>query len=70
MHDFWESEDPQQRMGDLVHFGKNLALLGAALAFAGLEEPWPMSLEHEPTVTERIRDFAGDARHKLVKMVA
>jgi uncharacterized membrane protein YphA (DoxX/SURF4 family) len=66
MHNFWTAEDPQQRVGDLVHFSKNLALLGAALAFAGLEEPWPMSVEHEPTVTERIREFAGDAKDRLV----
>ena len=69
MHNFWAAEDPQQRMGDLIHFSKNLALLGAVLAFAGLEEPWPMSVEHEPTVTERIRDFAEDARERLVSVV-
>ncbi len=44
MHNFWSVDDPNQSMNDMVHFSKNLALLGAALAFAGVEEPWPMSL--------------------------
>lgn len=35
MHDFWSHEDPQQRTGDMIHFGKNMALLGAALALMG-----------------------------------
>jgi len=44
MHDFWKSEDPNQRTGDMIHFMKNLALLGGALALAGTEEPWPASV--------------------------
>lgn len=43
MHDFWSHEDPQQRMGDMVHFSKNMALLGAALALMGTKS-WPASL--------------------------
>lgn len=31
-HDFWNVEDPQQRQGELIHFGKDVALAGAALA--------------------------------------
>ena len=38
MHDFWRAEDPGQRMNDQAHFGKNMALLGAALALMGAEE--------------------------------
>lgn len=38
MHDFWRAEDPGQRMNDQTHFGKNMALLGAALALMGAEE--------------------------------
>jgi putative oxidoreductase len=30
MHRFWEQEDPQQRMGEMVNFTKNVALIGAA----------------------------------------
>ena len=44
MHNFWAIEDPNQRMNDMVNFSKNMALLGAALALAGLEEPWPASV--------------------------
>jgi len=44
MHDFWRAEDPQQRMNDMINFTKNIALLGAALALSGVEEPWPASV--------------------------
>ncbi|HMC31348.1 MAG TPA: DoxX family protein [Candidatus Angelobacter sp.] len=44
MHDFWKSEDPAQRMNDMINFSKNMALLGAALALMGVKEPWPASV--------------------------
>ena len=44
MHDFWKAEDPQQRMNDQINFFKNMALLGGAVALAGVEEPWPASV--------------------------
>jgi uncharacterized membrane protein YphA (DoxX/SURF4 family) len=44
MHDFWRREDPQQRQTELIHFSKNMAMVGAALALMGVEEPWPVSL--------------------------
>jgi putative oxidoreductase len=44
MHDFWKQEDPGQRMNDMINFGKNMALLGAALALMSVEEPWPASV--------------------------
>lgn len=47
MHDFWNQEDPQTRQNEMVHFSKNMALLGAALALAGTGEPWPASLKSE-----------------------
>ena len=31
MHSFWKLQDPMARMGDMVNFSKNLALLGAVL---------------------------------------
>jgi uncharacterized membrane protein YphA (DoxX/SURF4 family) len=43
-HDFWTAEDPQHKQNEMIHFSKNIALLGAALALAGLEE-WPASFE-------------------------
>ena len=56
IHDFWNIEDPQQRQNDMINFSKNMALLGAALALAGVEEPWPASLSTEkPSRLERIR---------------
>ena len=33
MHDFWSEDDPEQRQQQRIHFLKNAALLGAALAF-------------------------------------
>jgi putative oxidoreductase len=44
MHDFWRVQDPNQRMNEMVNFSKNLALLGAAVALAGVEEPWPVTV--------------------------
>ena len=44
MHDFWNSEDPQEKQSHLIHFSKNMALLGACLALAGVDEPWAASL--------------------------
>ena len=44
MHRFWEVQDPQQRMNEMIHFSKNMALLGAALAMLGVDEPWPASV--------------------------
>ena len=43
MHDFWSVEDPQQKQNQMINFSKNMALLGAALALAGVEE-WPLSI--------------------------
>lgn len=43
MHDFWTQEDQAQQMNEMIHFSKNMALLGAALALMGVKEPWPVS---------------------------
>jgi uncharacterized membrane protein YphA (DoxX/SURF4 family) len=45
MHDFWNVQDPMQRMGQMVQFVKNLALMGSALMFLGIPEPWAYSLK-------------------------
>jgi uncharacterized membrane protein YphA (DoxX/SURF4 family) len=56
MHDFWRVEDPNQRMQEMVHFGKNLALLGGALALMGVEEPWPVTVPvSQPSRLGRVR---------------
>ncbi|HZU28872.1 MAG TPA: DoxX family protein [Bryobacteraceae bacterium] len=44
IHDFWHAQDPGQRQNDMIHFMKNIALLGAAVALASVEEPWPASV--------------------------
>jgi uncharacterized membrane protein YphA (DoxX/SURF4 family) len=44
MHNFWSEEDPGKRMNEMIHFSKNLALLGGAMALMGVEEPWPASV--------------------------
>ena len=43
MHDFWNIQDPQQRLVEQINFSKNLALLGGALIAAAVPEPWPAS---------------------------
>ncbi len=35
MHDFWNQHDPAQKQNEMIHFSKNMALLGAAVALAG-----------------------------------
>jgi uncharacterized membrane protein YphA (DoxX/SURF4 family) len=58
MHDFWAVEDPNQRMVETIQFTKNLAMLGAALALMGMEEPWPASVPvGQPSKTESLRDY-------------
>lgn len=57
MHDFWKSQDPNQRMNDMVHFSKNMALLGGALALMGVEEPWPASV---PVAQPEFRQYIHD----------
>jgi uncharacterized membrane protein YphA (DoxX/SURF4 family) len=44
MHNFWDIEDPTQRMNEMINFSKNLALLGGAIALMGVAEPWPASV--------------------------
>lgn len=58
MHDFWRAEDPNQRMNDMINFSKNLALVGAAAALMGVEEPWPVSVPvGQPGKLQRVRRF-------------
>src|SRR5215212_5187739 len=44
MHNYWAATDPAARMGDLINFQKNVALLGAALMLLALSRPWPYSV--------------------------
>lgn len=31
VHPYWKKDDPQERQGDMIHFQKDIALLGATL---------------------------------------
>lgn len=44
MHAFWKVQDPQAKMGEMVNFTKNLALLGAVLLLLAIPEPWAARL--------------------------
>ena len=58
MHDFWNHESPEARQSEQINFAKNAALLGAALALAAVEEPWPLAISaghsEEHAKTDRI----------------
>ena len=55
MHNYWKAEDQQQRMNDEINFFKNMALAGGAIALAGVEEPWPVSVPvAQPSKMRRI----------------
>ncbi len=45
MHDFWTVQDPMQRAVQMINFVKNLALMGSALMFLAIPEPWAYSLK-------------------------
>ena len=44
IHDFWKIPDPAQRLGEMVNFTKNAALMGAAMMMLLLPRPWPYSV--------------------------
>ena len=71
MHDFWRHEDPNQRMNEMINFTKNMAMLGAALALMGVEEPWPMSVPvGQPDTYDRVRRVAREKVRRLKREVA
>jgi putative oxidoreductase len=61
MHDFWKKENPEERANDMINFMKNLALLGAAMALMGVEEPWPGSVEElKPSARRSAKRFVRE----------
>lgn len=44
MHAFWQHEDPQQKMNEMINFSKNVAMLGGAMLAAAVPEPWPVAV--------------------------
>jgi putative oxidoreductase len=45
MHNFWDVSEPGQRMNEMGHFLKNMAMLGASLMMLAMPVPWSYSLE-------------------------
>jgi uncharacterized membrane protein YphA (DoxX/SURF4 family) len=45
IHRFWDEQDPQKRMNEMVNFTKNVALAGACLMLLEMPEPWNEELE-------------------------
>lgn len=35
-HDFWRAENPETKEADMIHFCKNIAMIGAVLTFLGM----------------------------------
>ena len=44
MHNFWTVQDPMQKMSEMVNFTKNMALIGCALMFLAIPQPWAYSV--------------------------
>ncbi|WP_322808172.1 DoxX family protein [Thermanaerothrix sp.] len=44
MHAYWKIQDPMMRTIEMVNFMKNLALMGSALMFLAIPQPWPYRL--------------------------
>ena len=44
MHNYWVDTDQNAKMANKVNFMKNMALIGAALAFLFIAMPWQFSL--------------------------
>ncbi len=58
IHDFWRTEDSQQRQNEMAHFMKNIAMLGGVMALMGMEEPWPLSLPiGQPSRLEQVKKY-------------
>jgi putative oxidoreductase len=63
MHRFWDEVDAQKRQAEMVHFMKNVALMGGALAMMQVDEPWPVSIDAARAADEEMyirlgnRDF-------------
>jgi putative oxidoreductase len=44
IHNFWTVQDQQARMGEMINFLKNMAILGLLLMTLAIPRPWAMSL--------------------------
>jgi uncharacterized membrane protein YphA (DoxX/SURF4 family) len=66
IHDFWNDHDAGQKQNNMIHFSKNMALLGAALALLGVEEPWPVSVHGKDEETRE--DLEVTAEEKPLRL--
>ncbi len=55
MHPFWADRNPALRMSDMINFTKNMGLLGSALMFLAIPEPWPYSVGRRLRLHRRVR---------------
>lgn len=55
MHAFWADTNPALRMSNMINFTKNMALLGSALMFLAIPEPWPYSIGRRLGLHRRVR---------------
>src|SRR5438552_13524392 len=55
MHAFWTETSAQMQMQQMIHFTKNFALMGSALMFLAIPQPWRYSLHAGATATLRHR---------------
>jgi putative oxidoreductase len=46
MHAFWRVADPMAKQNDMIHFMKNVAMIGFLLMTLGIPRPWPYSIGH------------------------
>lgn len=60
MHRFWDVSDPEQRLGEMINFTKNLALAGACLMMMEIPEPWNQELEEYDLEVELADDVSPE----------
>jgi putative oxidoreductase len=62
IHNFW-AEQGQAQMMDMTQFLKNMGLLGSALMFLGIPEPWPFAFGHRHTDITHQSSAHAEAAH-------
>jgi putative oxidoreductase len=61
MHDFWSTENPQERQQSMTEFMKNMALAGAALALMSTEQPnIKVPRVSQPSLVDAVRDITSE----------
>jgi putative oxidoreductase len=61
MHDFWSTENPQERQQSMADFMKNIGLAGAALALMSTEQPkLKIRSLSQPSLLDTVRDITSE----------